>query len=382
MKVLHVITGLHTGGAETALCRLLETLRPPEFEHSVVALRGEGPLSARVRAAGARVTHLNMRPSTPNPFGALRLWRLQRTEGLDVVQGWMSHANLAATLTRPAAGAPVVWGIRHTPYDLADEKPLTRLVLGTSKALAKRATAIVYNSTVSARRHEALGYPSDRTRVIPNGFDTAIFKPDPVARCEVRAELALSPEAFVVGLVARWHPMKDHENFLRAAALLSKSRSDAMFVMVGDGVDAGNGTLRELIRALGLSKCVRLCGPRRDVAALNAALDVGSSSSWGEAFPNAIGEAMSCGIPCVATDVGDIREIVANTGVVVPPRDPQALCAGWLEFARMDTSVRRALGEDARQRVMDRYSLSEVGRRYAALYAEVAPLLRNKTSSS
>lgn len=366
-RILHIITGLNTGGAETALCRLLETLRPPAFEHVVVALGPPGSLSARIGMV-AQLHHLGMNPARPRPRDLWRLRRIVRVFAPDAAHGWMYHANIAAILATIGLGIPVLWGIRHSLYDSEKEKRLTRMAIRCGALLSRRPRHILYNSVVSARQHEVAGYEATRTRVIPNGFDTNVFRPDDAARRRIRDELALPADAFLIGLVARVHPMKDHANFLRAAALFAADYPQANFVLVGDGADAGNTELKGLIDTLRLASSVHLLGRRTDIAAIDAALDIASSSSWGEAFPNVIGEAMACGVPCVATDVGDVREIIGDTGVVVAPRDPSALAAGWTRLAALDAPARRDLGLRARQRVIARYSLQSVSSQYADLY--------------
>lgn len=371
MRITHVITGLNTGGAETALCRLLETLRAPVFEHVVVALGGVGSLSARVSAV-AELHHLGITRSRPRPRDLWRLRRILRASATDVIHGWMYHANIAASLAAIKLGLPLLWGIRQSLYDIEMERRLTRLVINVGARLSGRPQYILYNSVVSAHQHEVAGYDSNRTKVIPNGFDTVAFQPDDSARLHIRAELMVPDDALLIGLVARVHPMKDHVNFLRAASVFVEQHPDAYFVLVGDGADVSNTSLAELAAELGLLERLRWCGRRTDVAAINAALDIAcSSSSWGEAFPNAVGEAMACGIPCVATDVGDIPQIIGDTGVVVPARDAGALAAGWAQLAALDSSARRALGMRARQRIVDRYSLEAVGQQFADLYASL-----------
>lgn len=373
MNVMHVITGLGTGGAETVLCRLLESLRPPAFEHTVVSLGGAGDLDARVCEAGARLLQLNMHPGRPNPLVLLRLRRLLRASKPEVIHAWMYHANLMATLAACGVGVPILWGIRQSLYGLRRERRGTRLVIRAGRMLSGRATQIIYNSAASATQHEAFGFRPKHRLIIPNGFDVEQFRSDDGARARVRAELSIGAGELAIGLVARWHPMKDHANFLRAAVRLRRSQPQAVFVLVGTGLDADNKQLMAMLQSLGLSDRVRLCGRRDDVSAIDAALDIASSSSsWGEAFPNAIGEAMACGVPCVATDVGDVRDIIGDTGIVVPPRDPAALCRGWETLLEMGEAGRRALGARARQRIVERYSLATMAGRYAALYADVA----------
>jgi len=371
-RILHVITGLETGGAETALSRLLEALGPPHFEHLVLALGGEGTLSARVRSTGAALVHLNMKPGAPSPWAVLNLRRWMRRFKPDVVHGWMYHANLMASLASLGTGLPVLWGIRQSLYDLEREKPTTRMVIRSCRMLSQFPARTVYNSSVSARQHQTFGFRSTKSLIVPNGFDISEFRPDKDARERIRLELSIDTSALAIGLFARWHSMKDHANFLRAAALFVKHYRDCVLLLAGSGMDQGNLDLMALVDEHGLANNLRLCGRRSDMAALNSALDIATSSSWSEAFPNALGEAMACGVPCVATDVGDAREILGDTGVVVPPRDPQALCAGWNALVSLTEPARLAMGSRARQRIAERYSLGAMSSRYAATYADVS----------
>jgi len=284
----------------------------------------------------------------------------------------MHHANLIATVAASPLRIPVIWGIHQSLEDLSYEKRTTRLVIQAAAWVSRSPKRIVYVSSVGAKTHASLGFANRRMQVIPNGYDTHAFMPDGESGRRVRAELAISPDAFVIGLIARVHPMKDHMNFLRAASLFAREHPNVVFVLVGDGTEPNKFVLLNLIEEVGLTRRVRLCGRRSDIAAVNNALDIATSSSWGEAFPNSIAEAMSCGTPCVGTDVGDVREIIGETGIVVPPRDPGALSAGWMKLAALDASALRELGLRARARIVGQYSLGAMANRYADLYANVS----------
>lgn len=371
MKICHVITGLGPGGAQAALHRLVQTLRPPDFEHVVIALGSEGTMSAAV-AESAELHHLDMRPGRLLPHEVMRLRRMLRTCRYDVIQSWMYHANLMAAMAGWGEAVPVVWNIRHSLHALGMEKRTTRWVIRAGARLSRRPARIIFNAAVSRTQHVALGYDGARSVVIPNGFDTTVFAPRPAERARMRAELDIAPDMLAIGLVARVHPMKDHGNFLRAAQRLSQTCPRSVFVLAGEGADAQNRELGMLIDALGLRDRVRLCGRRSDVAAIDNALDIGASSSaWGEAFPNATAEAMACGVPCVVTDLGDAPAIVDDTGMVVPPRDSAALGEAWAKLAALGVEGRRALGLRARRRVVDHYAIDSGARRYAALYDQV-----------
>lgn len=374
MKICHVITGLGTGGAQAALYRLVQTLRPPDFEHVVIALGAEGSLSAMF-AESAELHHLGMRPGRLLPHEVLRLRRMLRNNRYDVIQSWMYHANLMAALAGWGDTAPMVWNIRHSLHALSHEKRATRWVIRAGARLSRRPARIIFNAAVSRAQHVAFGYDDARSVVIPNGFDTVEFAPRAAERARVRAELDIPADALAIGLVARVHPMKDHATFLHAAKRLGEMHLHSIFVLVGEGADAANQELGALIDQLGLRERVRLCGRRSDIAAVDNALDIAASSSaWGEAFPNATAEAMACGVPCVVTDVGDAPAIVDDTGAVVPPRDPVALGNAWATLAALGAEARRTLGQRARARVIQHYAIDVGARRYADLYQDIARL--------
>ncbi|NEP28701.1 glycosyltransferase, partial [Moorena sp. SIO3I6] len=214
-----------------------------------------------------------------------------------------------------------------------------------------------------------LGYSSQNSCVIPNGFDTSLFKPSLEARAAFRSELGLSEQSILIGLIGRYHPMKDHPNFIRAASLLVKEFPDVHFIMVGTEVDQDNNFLSSLIQDLGLSNHIHLLGERSDIPRLTAALDINTlASAYGEAFPLVIGEAMSSGVPCVVTDVGDSAWIVGNTGRVVPPRNSEALARAWKELILMGNEGRKVLGKAARSRIIDSFSINSVVAQYESLY--------------
>jgi glycosyltransferase involved in cell wall biosynthesis len=232
--------------------------------------------------------------------------------------------------------------------------------------------AIVACAEEARRTHVAFGYDPENMIVIPNGFDTEALRPDPAARDSVRAELGLPPETALVGLVARFHPQKDHQSFARAAEHLRWrwQRDDVHFVLCGRGVTGDNPELIDWLDKAKVRDRCHLLGDRRDVARIQAALDLAClSSAGGEAFPLVLGEAMACGIPCVATDVADTRLLVGEAGRIVPPRDPVALASAMAEVLDLPTAERARLGTIARRRIETCYSLPRIVERYAALHA-------------
>jgi glycosyltransferase involved in cell wall biosynthesis len=371
MRVLHVITDLDVGGAEAMLARLLGAIDRRRVETAVISLDDKGPMAERIERSGISVSALGATRAAAMPFALWRLVRMIRQYQPDVIQTWLYHADFAGTLAAMLTGTPVVWNIRCAELDRRDHPRSLAPLLKALARLSKRATAIVCNSRAGRAAHERLGYTPPRWELIPNGFDVDACKPRPEARNELRRTLALPAEATIVGLLARLHPMKDHETFLRAAAMASARQADVHFVAAGRGVPE-NVALRGMVRGLGLEKRVHFLSERLDPTRFLDACDVVVSSSYGEAFPNVIGEAMACGVPCVATDVGDTADIVGDAGILVRPRDPEALAAGVLQILALDSESRARLSAAARRRIEARFSLSTIAAQYEQFYLELA----------
>ncbi len=372
MKIVHIITDLDTGGAEMSLYKLLASIDRNIFNVAVVSLIDEGTIGKQIKKLNISVYSIGMKRGVPTPLGIWKLIKIIRKLQPDLIQGWMYHGNVASFLVaKMSGGRPrVCWNIRHSVYDIAYEKQLTRMLIKLGTFLSNRVDTVIYNSSVSRGQHEKLGYDTARSVVVPNGFDTAIFRPDENARHSVRRELGVADSVALVGLIGRYHPMKDHENFLRAAKIILSHDKDVRFLLAGKDVDSTNKVLLDQVKMNGLQNSIFLLGERSDIARLTAALDISSSSSYGEAFPNVIGEAMACGVPCVVTDVGDSAWVVGGTGRVVPPRNPQALADKVIQLLDLSEYERNALGKRVRRRIEEHFTLDKIVRHYEILYTK------------
>ena len=368
MRLAHVITGLGGGGAEFMLARLCAALPRDEFELQVISLTGGGPVAAQLRALSVPVIELGMHGAMLN--GLLALRRELRAWAPDVVQTWLCHADLIGGLvTRVALGVPVIWGVHQAEYDPATTPWSTRAVLRACAVLAQHVPARVVSCSEAGKRARiAAGFPSAIFDVIPNGVDISLFRPDAQAGARLRAELGVDPDTLLIGMPARWHVDKDHALLCATATRVLQVCPSVRFVLCGDGIEAHNTALAALVSSTGRADAFHLLGFRVDMPALLAALDVGVLSSRTEAFPNVVAETMACGVPCVATAVGDVAAIIGDAGRVVPARDAQALAAALIEVLRMPNAQRVVLATQARTRVVERFSLSAVAARYADVY--------------
>ena len=370
IRIAHVISGLDTGGAEVMLAKLVGAMDRARFSNSVISLTDRGQLGHQIESSGVAVYTLGMRRGRPNILALPRLIRLLRTLRPNIVQSWLYHADLLSTLASKYSGSPIlIWNVRCSNMDLGQYRSLTRWVQRVLAWRSATPAAVVVNSEAGKRQHERLGYRPRRWDVIPNGFDTQRFRPDSSVRSSVRKEWHVQEDAVIVALVARVDPMKDHAAFLEAAQEVAKARRNVCFFLVGKDTQA----LAPAVAARGLTERTRILGHRSDIECLLPGVDVLClSSGFGEGFPNVLGEAMSCGVPCVSTDVGDARSIIADTGIVVPAHDPAALAHAIIDLIDRGPAARELLGRAARARVETEYSLARIVDRYTALYSDLS----------
>ncbi|MDR4465262.1 MAG: glycosyltransferase [Nitrospira sp.] len=374
-RILFLTTGLYAGGAELMLLRLLSRLDRQRFVPSVISLIQLGPVSEKIERLGISVRSLGMHPGKPNVASIGRLLRWIRQDRPHVIQTWMYHADLLGGVAARLAGhIPIAWGVRHSDPRTQGYGTLTmptvKLCARLSRWIPKR---IVCCSEASREAHVAFGYTADKMVVIPNGVDLTALKPDPDACRVTRHALSIPTEASVIGLVGRFHPQKDHKNFVQAAKLIFSKRPSVYFVLCGEGVTWDNRELALWIDDAGIRENCRLLGRREDVPQLMASFDLATSSScFGESFANVVSEAMSCGVPCVVTDVGDSAYIVGPTGIVVPPRDAAALARAWERMFDLGREQLLRTGLQARQRIKEHFDLPDIVDRYQALFEDLA----------
>jgi len=355
MKIVFVARRLGYGGAERQLALLARGLRGRGVDASVAVFYPGGPLEDELRAAGVPIHGLGKR----HRWDLLGTWReidrLVRRERPEVLHGYLHVPNLMLAMRRLRdASTRVVWGVRASGLDLARYDWTVRAIVRACRLLSRVPDLIIVNSR-SGRTHWAgQGFPPARMTVIPNGIDTARFAiATPEARAAARAALGLPERATVLGAVGRLDPMKDHETLLQAFATAAAADPGLWLACVGDGTPERRAALRARADALGVGARVAWSDGRGDVERLYAAFDVlVSSSAYGEGFSNVLGEAMACGVPCVATDVGDAREILGELGWIVAPRDPGALAAALAEAARTRPAPQRL-----RARIVETYGV-------------------------
>ena len=300
-----------------------------------------------------------------------RLVSMVRSWRPDVIHSYLEIPNVVAICLKPLFSCPVVCGVRTSNYDVSGLDGFIRLSLAVHRRLLRFCDVCICNSEIAATSLRDSGRSAVRTEVVPNGIDTKRFTPDAAARRGVREEWGAGSETRVIGCVARLDPIKGHDVMLRAAAIAMEKEPDLLFVCVGAGSPRHQNHLTALASKLEVEDRVRWVPSSSSVERLDNGFDIFTLASRAEGFPNALAEAMACGVPPVATDVGDVRSIVGDVGIVVPLQDPRALSSAWLEMLGALDADGAAIRAAARSRVVDNFGVDVMVTRTEAILKSV-----------
>jgi glycosyltransferase involved in cell wall biosynthesis len=359
-RISFLIRSLDYGGAERHLQTLARFLDKERFRVTVLCFYPGGALADELQASssGVRLISLDKRGRWDLLSFSWRLVKQLRAIRPHVLHSFLVEPNLLSVFLKPLLPRTrLVWGVRASRVHFENYDWLPRLNFHLQCFFSRFADLIIFNSDAGRAFHLSQGFAADHAVVIYNGIDTERFKPEAQTRRHLRAELGIAPDTILIGHVGRFDPMKDHPTFLRAASLICRQRDDVRFLLVGEGPEDYARRLRCLAAELGLAEKVIWMGACADMTGIYNALDLFASSSYSEGFPNVIGEAMACGVPCVVTDTGDSALIVGEVGRAVAPRDPQALSAALISCMEKNF---REMGAQARTRILDNFSLERM----------------------
>jgi glycosyltransferase involved in cell wall biosynthesis len=356
MKVVLLTRDLKYGGAQRQLAVLAKGLHARGHRVVVAQFYSGGSLEQELLEVGVRIRSLQKRGRWDLLPFLFRLARVVQEERPEILYSYL--VDLVTLVLKPCfPSTKIVWGIRCSTMDLSRYDWLMRISHKLTFRLSRFADIVIANSRAGRGYYVAHGYSREKIVVIPNGIDTQRFRPDPEARRHVRSEWGIQDYEQVIGLVGRLDPMKDHPTFLQAASMLAQERNHLRFVCVGEGPAGYRDSLLQLTRSLKLTEHVIWSDGRSDMPAVFNALDLlVSSSAFGEGFGNVIAEAMACGVPCVATNVGDSAWLMGNLGEVVPPHNPAVLADA------MGTLLERRLQNPAqiRRHIVEEFSVEKL----------------------
>lgn len=368
MKVMFMLPSLHSGGMERQLSILAKNLHKRNIDVQVLTFFPGGSFVAPIKEAGIEICCLKKNGFWDILFFWRLFWKI-RKEKPDVIYTYMPFANIISALTKKISpNVTVVWATISSFMELKRYSWLHKCIYTLERMLSKIPDVVVSNTSAGAKYHIAHGYQEENLIVIPSGIDVEEFTPRLERRNMMRLVFGLSPDCTAIGIAARLDPIKNHPAFFKAASiLLERNKQNAQnikFVCIGYCDLKSLKILEKQIENFNLTDHVIWTGHCEAMDTAYATLDIATSSTRDTGFPNAVAEAMSCAVPCVALKSGDNPLIVGDTGIIVEPDNPEALAEGWQKLLNIGAEERHALGLKARTRIEKQFSVDALTDRF------------------
>jgi glycosyltransferase involved in cell wall biosynthesis len=367
MPILHVIPSFSKGGAENVLKKFL-TSPDLKGEHAVVCLRGETGNSRALEACGIKVFYLNLSLKKISNF--LKLKKILDEIKPNILQGWMYHSNLICFFVNIIYRGrfKIYWNIRRTYDNSKNTKILTKFLAKISSYFSRFITVIIYPSKESLESHVKAGYSYKNSIVIENGCDENIFKPDPDVRKIIRNHLKIENHQFLIGYIARFHLIKGYDSFIKACSLVSKTHQNLKFIMIGRDIHRNNKVLIDFLEENSIEEKTILVDEINNVNEYLTAMDLFISCSYCEGFCNTLAEAMLTGVPAIATDVGNSKDIILYPEALIPSGDIQALEKAISNFLSLSSKEKNNISDESRNKIINNYSLKKMSQFYNNIY--------------
>lgn len=385
IRVLHIVADLRTGGAEIMLARLINNSDSRIFEHHILSMRSAGDFRQMAQNKQVSICVLGINGWLSGVFHIFSLRRAIRKFRPHVIHTWLYHANVVGGVSgRLWSNAKIVWGLHSGWLSHNHTKRLTLLMRRVGGWLSGWVPDSIICCAHSVKEvHAGLGYTPDKLAIVSNGVELDRFYPDNLARQILRSEWRIAPDQLTIGMIARFDPQKDVCTFLEAASIVRRYYPNVRFILCGPGFDPNNQEVIEQLKRRHLLQHVTLLGFRSDIPRVMAALDtLVLSSRYGEALPLVVMEAMACGLPVVASDIGDIQRITGRWGTTVTPGSAGEFAEAILAYARLTEDKRRELSLNARQRVAEMFPLAKAIDQHEALYRHLLEVTTTSTKST
>jgi len=364
-KIVHIIVGLNSGGAEAVLYRLITS---DTFNiHEVIVLTNKGFYGDKLIKFGIKLHILN---ASIGVESLVALYKYMENINPDIVQTWMFHANLIGGLVAKLAGIKrIFWGIHAANIKLLPVK--TRFIVRLSALLSYVIpTKIICCGTQAKQVMSDNLYCKSKLSVIYNGYDTDVFSPfcNTVDRNKLVRDI--HKNSCLIGFVSRWDVYKDVPNLLSALKVVVDHGIKVKCLFAGEGLNDNNSELYNLIESQGLSEYVVLLGTINDIPDLMRTIDICLLSSISEAFPNVLAESMACGTPCITTDVGDAEVIVGETGWLVPHSNHTELANAVIDAVSKMKDKQKWIQrrKESRERIVNNFSINKMVNNYVKMW--------------
>lgn len=370
MKIIHLITGLGGGGAESMLYKLLQFSDRTKYDIEVISMLDLGVYGERIEQdLNIKVHTLNLSKASLNIKAIIKC--LTIVKDCDLIQCWMYHANLFGMFIGKVVRKKIVWGVHHSDLSRQNNKITTIWIAKFSSLLSPFVDQVVSCGYEVKKVHDAIGYSKKNNIVIPNGFDVEKFSPNLKYQS---TDILFSQEYKYFIHVGRWDPLKDYENLLAGISILKESIQSFRLLLVGTDINEHNKELMGLISYYEVDDYVTLLGRREDIPLLMANADFLVLSSRGEGFPNVLGEALCSGTLCVTTDTGDCKIIVNQYGGIVRPENPRELAQSLQRMLNLQYNEYRDLTISGREWIIEHFEIGTITKKYEEVYKNLIRL--------
>ena len=370
LTIFHIITGLGNGGAEGVLYRLCT--KDKKYRHIVISLTTGGKYKTLLEKKNIKVLSCNFKKTKLNIKEFYKILKLFDYYKPDIIQGWMYHGDLiASVISLLKKNKNLYWNIRNSTLDKKARNFITTFLTMKFCALIshKLPKKIICCSNNSINYHISQGYKKSIFEYLPNGINTDVFKPNKLFKTQIKRKLNIKNNLFIFGTVARFDEQKDHKTLIMALKLLKQKSKDFKVLLIGKDLTNKNHKIVRLIDEYSLRENILLLGEREEINELMCFIDCHVlSSSYGEAFPNVIAEAMACSTPCIATNVGDSKNIIGKFGWTTDSKDPISLSQKMYHVMNLQKNDLLKMGQLARDRIIDLYSLDRMVSSYQNIY--------------
>ena len=376
MKIIHVINSLEIGGAEMMLLKLLNSGIYSNDEILILVLTKNTVLTEKIRKLGFNVEHFNFSKNFYIFREAIKFYKRIKIFSPDIVQSWLYQANLISGLSCFFLKIKNIWSIRQTSLDSKHNKISTLICAKFCAFLSKKIPYyIIYNSKSSKKNHVDFGYYDKKSFIIYNGFDLLEYKK--YKQKKISLSYNINFKHPIIGFIARFDVQKNHVGFFEIAEKVVKIIPNTNFILAGRNVDEDNEILVKIREEKKLKQNIFFLGERRDIPELLNMLDLLILPSKSEGFPNVIGEAMACELPCIASDVGAVKEIIGDTGKVVKSDDIKKFADEIINFLNLSKRERLKIGKNARNRIKNNFDIRNISEEFKILIKRAVKEIRN-----
>ncbi|VUX54838.1 putative Glycosyl transferase group 1 [uncultured Woeseiaceae bacterium] len=369
-KIVHVITGLNSGGAERLLADLLSIVSSDYACTVIVLTDHSGPIRVELGMLPVDIIALPLNRGVLSGLWNIgRLCNTLRKIQPDTVETWLYHADLIGGIcARIMTKSKIVWGIYNDEIH-PDTHLGTKLIVSICAKLSR----IVPNTIICCSRkcyetHRRMGYETEKLEIVTAGLNLSRFAFGTDAKKNLTKELHIEEGTPIIGMVARFSPEKDHSTFAKAARLILRKLPTVRFVLCGENIDESNQELTSILRSHGIEDKVFLLGRPNDIVPIIQGLSLSLLSSTSESFGLVVAEALLCGVPVVSTEVGEVPGIIGDSRFVVPIRNYFKLAEAAVYVLNMLPDEISNYLDTSRERIESNYGISNMVNRYIELW--------------